>query len=217
MTGAMDASQIKALRAVIAASCEEEASRTGRGVFARLFAPKDAVRGASDSPQPPHNAAPFPHQDENAAAAALDIAADPSEGPMVQTLLILGLGPRRAAFGQRREQVMALVDVGPAPTCVLRLTAPDGAALDDIGGRGADNPLATAARQPYQAAGGEAPFFPEDLEDSPRRGQTHPAPGVEVEPPADKSSDTAATFLLASLAARLADEAAVLNARLVSL
>jgi hypothetical protein len=177
MTGAMDASQIKALRAVIAASCEEGASRTGRGVFARLFAPKDAVRGASDSPQPPHNAAPFPHQDENAAAAALDIAADPSEGPMVQTLLILGLGPRRAAFGQRREQVMALVDVGPARTCVLRLTAPDGAALDDIGGRGADNPLATAARQPYQAAGGGSAVLPRGSRGfAPSRSDT-PRPG----------------------------------------
>jgi hypothetical protein len=70
---------------------------------------------------------------------------------------------------------------------------------------------------PIRRRGGEAPFFPEDLEDSPRRGQTHPAPGVEVEPPADKSNDMTATFLLASLAARLADEAAVLNARLVSL
>jgi hypothetical protein len=217
MTEAMDASQIRALRAVIAASCDDEASGTRRGVIARLFAPKDAARRANAPPEPSRKAAPFLEKNEEAAASASDIGADALEEPLAQTLHILGLGPRRAAFGQRREQVVALVDVGPAPSCVLRLTPPEGAALDHNGGGAADDHLATAARHPFQAAAGEAPFFPEDLEDSPRRGPKNPTPADEVQPPVDRSSDMASTFLLASLAARLAQEAAVLNARLADL
>jgi hypothetical protein len=221
MIGAMDASQIRALRAAIAASCEDEATRAKRSVLARLFAQKDApVRtGGRSTPPSPGEAPAFPREEDEAATVAdAPFAAIPLEECAAQSLLLLGLGPRRTAFGQRREQVMELVDVTPTPSSLVRLGPPDGAALAGPDGFGADAAPATSHRRIFQAAISEAPFFPEDLEDVPRRrapSRRTPCSGADAVAAPPKGM--AATFLLARLAARLAHEAAVLNARLASI
>jgi hypothetical protein len=235
--GAMDASEIKALRTLLASEAAAQTEPRRASGLGRLFARPSPSRPAP-APEAPRTPDPLdldplapPPELEALAAAPMDGAIQPIDAlPISAPPMGLWL-PRRAAFGQRRavrqEIVLDLVEPAPSPLTRLMLTSPDGARVGEIilhPGEGAP----PAARRPFEPLHAETPFFPEDLEDRPaHRPAPALAPALATAPPptpkppkarAQKAGpEMASTFLLAGLAARLAHEEAALSARIAAL
>jgi hypothetical protein len=167
--------------------------------LARKPAPRATVPLAlSIDPEPAAARAPIA-EDGDFSLPAPDPAA--SE-PVPPELLLVGLAPRRPAFGQRVERVLELAEPAPAEPRRLILCAAGGETVGEI-----------ILHQGGTALHAEAPFFPEDLADEtfPRPRLKSETPPVQKQPPAPELAET---FLLANLAARLASEEAALNHRL---
>ncbi len=137
---------------------------------------------------------------------------DPKPCGTIPPQVLLGcLAPRRPAFGQRTEPVLELKESAPAELHRLTLMAANGAAVGEIILHAADRAPAADPkhRRPFERLHSETPFFPEDLADEPRSRSVQKRAAA---PPL--APELAATFLLATLAARLAKEEAQLRRRL---
>jgi hypothetical protein len=217
----MDAEAIQALRAMLAAQAAEDAARRPKfGLLTRLSNRRprrqDAKLGLQDI------VIAEPHED---AADAL-VLSEPPDEPVPAALLLGDFAPRRLAFGQR-EAALELSEPAPCEPARLMLTAPNGVAVGEIILHETPSPLRP---RPLEAAQIEAPFFPEDLEDAPGRAPTRrliapmplptPSPkaatGGRSGRKAKPTRETASAYLLARLAARLAHEAAALQASLAA-
>ncbi len=206
------------LAAQAAAASEPRKPRLG-GALKSLLVPKSAPK-----PIPPLL---LPTPRSSGSQTATDTEEDPpllsddrasaaDYGPVPPQVLLGDLAPRRPAFGQRSEPVLELCEPAPPPTQRLTLTAPDGATVGEIILHGGELGIANdiPIRRRIEPQHSEAPFFPEDLADEP---QAYAPPSrrrapVAVAPPS--GPEMAATFLLATLAARLASEEAALNSKL---
>ena len=145
--------------------------------------------------------------------AGYDDAPQPCE-TIPPGVLLGGLAPRRPAFGQRTEPVLDLKEAVSAEPHRLTLMGPNGAAVGEIILHADMAPSRDVKlRRPFEPLHSEAPFFPEDLADEPRPRAARPAKAL---PPPSPTPEMAATFLLATLAARLASEDAQLRRRLAA-
>ncbi len=138
----------------------------------------------------------------------------PSE-PIPAEILLGEFCPRRPAFGQRAEGALDPRAPPASPPQRLMLMDLSGDAIGELiaqGGLEASAP----ARRPFEPLHAETPFFPEDLADDPApRARLRPRAKPEPAPaPPEPAPEMAATFLLATLAARLASEQAALGERL---
>jgi hypothetical protein len=217
----MDAEEIQALRAMLAAQAAEDAARRPKfGLLTRLSNRRPRREDESIGLQDIAIAEP----DEDAADAL--VLSEPLDEPVPAALLLGDLAPRRLAFGQR-EAALELSEPAPREPARLMLTAPNGMAVGEIILHETPGPLRP---RPFEAVQIEAPFFPEDLQDAPGRASTRrliapmplPAPspksgaGGKSGRKGKPTRETAAAYLLAGLAARLAHEAAALQARLTA-
>jgi hypothetical protein len=217
----MDAEEIQALRAMLAAQAAEDAAkRPTFGFLTRLSNRRPRAEAASFGLQHLSTAEP---DEEATDAPAL---CEPLDEPMQAALLLGDLAPRRLAFGQR-EAALELSEPAPREPARLMLTAPNGVAVGEIILHETPSPLRPG---PFDAVQIEAPFFPEDLEDAPGRApprrliapmplpapSPRPAAGGKSGRKAKPTRETASAYLLARLAARLAHEAAALQARLTA-